>query len=117
MVLQIGVVYQTPRSDLERIPGMLKAAVEDQEQVRFDRAHFTEFGAFSLNFEVVYFVLSPDFALYRDIQQAINLGIHRRFEEAGIAFAYPTQVLILQREQAQRDQAPGESLNEAPASQ
>jgi MscS family membrane protein len=45
----------------------------------------------------VYFVLSPDFALYRDIQQAINFSIHRRFEEAGIEFAYPTQELILRR--------------------
>ena len=97
IVFQIGVIYQTPRSDLERIPDMLKAAVEEQPQTRFDRAHFTEFGAYSLNFEVVYFVLSPDFALYRDIQQAINLGIHRRFEEAGIAFAYPTQELIMRR--------------------
>jgi small-conductance mechanosensitive channel len=30
-------------------------------------------------------------------QQGINLGIHRRFEEAGISFAYPTQELILRR--------------------
>jgi MscS family membrane protein len=96
-VFQIGVIYQTPRNDLERIADMLKAAVEEQEQTRFDRAHFTEFGAFSLDFEVVYFVLSPDFALYRDIQQAINFSIHRRFEEAGIEFAYPTQELILRR--------------------
>ncbi len=97
IVFQIGVIYQTPRGDLERIPDMLKAAVEEQPQTRFDRAHFTDFGAYSLDFEVVYFVLSPDFALYRDIQQAINLGIHRRFEEAGISFAYPTQELILRR--------------------
>jgi MscS family membrane protein len=97
IVFQIGVIYQTPRNDLERIADMLKAAVEEQEQTRFDRAHFTEFGAFSLDFEVVYFVLSPDFALYRDIQQAINFSIHRRFEEAGIEFAYPTQELILRR--------------------
>ncbi len=100
VVFEVRVVYRTPRSDLERIPEMLRAAVEDVAQVRFDRAHFTEFGSYSLNFEVVYYVLSPDFLLYRDIQQAINLGIHRRFEEAGIAFAYPTQVLIVHNSQA-----------------
>jgi len=27
----------------------------------------------------------------------VNLGIHRRFEEAAISFAYPTQELILRR--------------------
>ena len=28
-----------------------------------------------------------------DTQQAINLGLFRRFAEEGIEFAYPTQVL------------------------
>jgi small-conductance mechanosensitive channel len=32
-----------------------------------------------------------------DTQQSINLGIHQKFEEAGISFAYPTQELILRR--------------------
>lgn len=104
VVFEVRVVYDTPRSDLERIPDLLKAAVVEVPQVRFDRAHFTDFGSYSLNFEVVYYVLSPDFTLYRDIQQAINLGIHRRFEEAGIAFAYPTQLLILQNGPAQAEQ-------------
>jgi small-conductance mechanosensitive channel len=30
-----------------------------------------------------------------DIQQAINLALHRRFAAAGIAFAYPAQTLFL----------------------
>jgi small-conductance mechanosensitive channel len=94
---RIGVVYQTPRDLLERIPGMLREAVEEQAHTRFDRAHFAEYGDFALLFEVVYYVLSPDYALYMDIQQGINLGIHRRFEDAGVSFAYPTQELILRR--------------------
>lgn len=97
IVFRIGVVYRTPRLLLERIPGMLREAVEEQPHTRFDRAHFFEFGDYALIFEVVYYVLSPDYALYMDIQQGINLGIYRRFEEAGVSFAYPTQELILRR--------------------
>ncbi len=97
IAFRIGVVYQTPRAQLERIPVMLREAVEEQPKTRFDRAHFAEFGDFALMFDVVYYVLSPDYGLYMDIQQGINLSIHRRFEEAGIAFAYPTQELILHR--------------------
>jgi small-conductance mechanosensitive channel len=33
-----------------------------------------------------------------DIQQAINYRIHERFEQEGIAFAYPTQTLLLRNE-------------------
>lgn len=91
------VVYQTPRALLEQIPDMLREAIEAQPQTRFDRAHFAEYGEFALLFEVVYYVLGPDYGLYMDTQQSINLGIHQRFEEAGISFAYPTQELILRR--------------------
>jgi len=97
IVFRIGVIYQTPRVQLERIPHMLREAVEEVPDARFDRAHFAEYGDFSLNFEIVYYVQSPDYAVYMDTQQAINLGIHRRFEEAGVSFAYPTQELILRR--------------------
>jgi small-conductance mechanosensitive channel len=97
IVFQIRVVYQTPRALLEQIPDMLREAVEAQPQTRFDRAHFAEYGDFALLFEVVYYVLGPDFGLYMDTQQSINLGIHQKFEEAGISFAYPTQELILRR--------------------
>lgn len=97
IVFRIGVVYQTPRQLLERIPEMLREAVEEQPDARFDRAHFFEYGEFALNFEIVYYVQSPDYTLYMDIQQGINLGIHRRFEQAGVSFAYPTQELILRR--------------------
>jgi len=96
VVFTIGVTYRTPRARLEEIPGMLRAAVEAQPGTRFDRAHFTTFGDSALIFEVAYFVLVPDYGVYRDIQQAINLEVHRRFEEAGIEFAYPTRTILLQ---------------------
>lgn len=96
----IGVTYQTPREKLRRIPEIVREAVEREEKTRFDRSHFKEYGSFSLNFESVYYVLDPDFNLYMDIQQAINLRIHERFEEEGIEFAYPTQTVYVAREAA-----------------
>jgi small-conductance mechanosensitive channel len=97
VAFRIGVVYQTPRELIERIPGMLREAVEEQPAARFDRAHFFEFGDFALTFELVYYVVSPDYGVYMDTQQGINLAIHRRFEAAGVEFAYPTQEIILRR--------------------
>ncbi len=59
--------------------------------MRFDRAHFKEYGDSSLNFEVVYYVLSPDYTVYMDIQQAINLAIFRKSQDQGIGFAFATR--------------------------
>lgn len=95
IVFTIGVSYGTPYHAIAAIPGIIRNIVEDTAQVRFDRAHFKEYGTYSLNFEVVYWVLSPEFALYMDIQQQINLEIFRRFEEEGIQFALPMQNLYL----------------------
>ncbi|NJN17119.1 MAG: mechanosensitive ion channel family protein [Oscillochloris sp.] len=95
IVFSVGVLYETPAARLRIIPQILRDAVEAQEQVRFDRAHFRTFADFSLDFEVVYYVLSSDYNLYMDIQQAINLMIFDRFEAEQIGFAYPTQQLYV----------------------
>ena len=95
VVFSIGVTYQTPREKLEKIPTILRESIEAQDKIRFDRSHFKAYGDFSLNFETVYYVLGPDYNLYMDIQQAINMAIHKRFEEEAIEFAYPTQTLFV----------------------
>jgi small-conductance mechanosensitive channel len=99
IVFAIGVTYQTPRPLLELIPTILREAVEAQQQTRFDRAHFKAHGDFALLFETVYYVTVPDYNAYMDVQQAINLTVHRRFEEESIEFAYPTQTLFLVRQE------------------
>ena len=92
----IGVTYDTSPDVVERIPAMLREAVESQEQVRFDRSHFVSYGDSALNFETVYFVLTADYARYADINQAVNLAIYRRFANEQIQFAYPTRTVVLQ---------------------
>jgi small-conductance mechanosensitive channel len=89
----VGAAYGTPRALVQAIPGLIRAAVEEQKQVRFDRSHFRGYGDSSLDFETVYYVLSPDYNIFMDIQQAINLRIMERFEEQGIAFAHPIRVV------------------------
>jgi len=93
----IGVTYDTPRDKLKKIPAILRQAIERQPKTRFDRAHFKSYGEFSLLFETVYFVGVPDYNVYMDVQQDINLAIHEAFEHEGIEFAYPTQTLYLRR--------------------
>ena len=61
---------------------------------KFNRcAHFKSFGESSLDFEVVYWVNSPDYNRYMDIQQTINLALKARVESLGLAFAFPTRTL------------------------
>lgn len=93
VVFAFGVLYQTAVRELEEIPALVRRIVDDTENTRFDRAHFKEFGDSAYVFEVVYYVLQPDYNLYMDCQQRINLELCRAFEERGIEFAYPTRTL------------------------
>lgn len=97
VLFSVGVTYETPQEKVVQVSQILREAVEAHEKVRFDRAHFKSFGGSSLDFEIVYYVLSPDYNVYMDIQQAINLEIFRRFNDQGIEFAYPTQTLYVRK--------------------
>jgi small-conductance mechanosensitive channel len=98
VVFSIGVTYDTPRDSLRQIPGIIRKAVEAQDKTRFDRSHFMKYGDYALEFETVYYVKSPDYNIYMDIQQAIYLAIHEAFEQSRIEFAYPTQRLLVENQ-------------------
>jgi small-conductance mechanosensitive channel len=99
IVFSLGVVYQTPPEKLAQIPEMIREIIDSHELTRFERSHFAKYGDFSLDFETVFWVKKPEYAVYMDIQQAVNLEIFRRFESEGIDFAYPTRTLFITREQ------------------
>ncbi len=101
----IGVVYETPSEKLQMIPKIAQEIIEAQPYARFDRAHFFRFGDFSLDFEIVYYVEGPDYTRYMDTQQAINLGLFKRFEAEGINFAYPTRELVIRPQKGQAAEA------------
>ncbi len=96
-VLTLGVVYETTHEQLAKIPTLIEEVIKAEPGVTFDRAHFAKFGAYSLDFEVVYFVESAQYLTYMNVQQAINLKIFKVFEDAKIGFAYPTQTILVSK--------------------
>jgi small-conductance mechanosensitive channel len=99
VVFSFGVTYETDRAALREIPQTVRRIVEAQPETRFDRCHFAKYGDFALAFEAVYYVLSPDYNRFMDVQQEINLDLYASFEDAHIQFAYPTQKLFLAQAQ------------------
>ena len=97
VVFSFGVVYSTAAGKLKTIPQVVRDIIESMEEARFDRAHFKDFGDFSLNFEVVYYVLSADYNVYMDKQQSINLRLFELFEKEKIEFAFPTRTLFVNK--------------------
>ena len=98
VVFTLGVTYDTSLEEVKAIPGIIKEAIASLNHTAFDRAHFSSYGDFSLNFEVVYNILSGDYNKYMDVQQEINFIIKEKFEERGIEFAFPTQTLFVNKD-------------------
>ncbi|MCF8708113.1 mechanosensitive ion channel family protein [Rhizorhapis sp. SPR117] len=86
----IGVIYQTDPDAAAGIPDLLREIVEANNAV-FIRSGFVGFGQSSLDFEVEFEVYSPNYEEVYQTRHLIGLGILKRFNEAGLEFAYPTQ--------------------------
>jgi small-conductance mechanosensitive channel len=81
------VPYDTPVEKLERIPLLLKSAVEKQPETRFDRAHLVRLGEMAYELELAYFVEQPEYVRFLDVQQAVYLDVIRAFAAEGIVIA------------------------------
>jgi small-conductance mechanosensitive channel len=96
VVQKFSVSYLTPVEQLEKISGWVKEIVTRQKKTRFDRCHFSNYGESSLDFELVFYVLDPDYNIYMDIQQEIFLEIFKLLHQQKIDFAFPARKIYLQ---------------------
>ncbi len=108
-----GLGYDSSPEQLEAVPGIVKRLISSRPSLKLDRVHFQGFGESALNFEVVYFVTSPDYALYMDEQQRLNLAMMREFAELGVHFAVPSRrVFVVNEDDGARTPARGDEAEE-----
>jgi len=108
-LFEIGIEYNQPAEKLREAKKLIIETIEATEDVRFDRVHFKGFGDYALLYECVYWVLSPQYPVFMDKQEQINLGIYERFEAAGIPFAFPTRTLMVRQEETWKMETPPSS--------
>jgi len=92
----IRVAVDTPLQKLKRVPDLIESVIQKIELAEFERAHLKEFGDFSLNFEVVYYMKTSDYNEYMDTQQKINFGIIEAFREEDVRLSFLTTKIFLQ---------------------
>jgi small-conductance mechanosensitive channel len=93
-LFRLDVHYETPVPALAAVPRAVREIIEATPETRFDRCHLLSCGVAALQFEVVYFVTSPEFKVYADAQQSINLRILERFSALGVSFMGATPALV-----------------------
>lgn len=96
IVFSFGVLYSTPAEKLPQIKEIVRTIFEGLDKARLDRVHFKQLASFSLDYEVVYYVLESDYTLYMDVQEQINLMLFERLQKEGFEFAFPTQTVFVE---------------------
>jgi MscS family membrane protein len=89
--LTIGLTYEATADQMEKAIATIKdtiLAVKGIEQDTIE-TRFVNFGAFSLDLDVVYWV--TDMGNWKIITHNINMGLKRNLDNAGIDMAFPTE--------------------------
>jgi len=93
----IRLTYDTPADKLKEMPKLLESIVREHAQARFERCHLKTLGESCFQFELSYFVQQPAVNPMLDLQQAVNFRIIDELRRLGVEFAYPTQLVVLDR--------------------
>lgn len=89
--LAIGVTYQTSPEVCREIPDMVAAIIAKQEKAVLIHCCMTNFGASSLDYELLFDVLDEQAEVFNKVRHEICISILETFAAKGIEFAYPTQ--------------------------
>jgi small-conductance mechanosensitive channel len=97
VIFKFGVAVNTSLDKLKIIPAIIENIIKNVKFAEFSRVHFTEIGDFSHNFEVVYYMETPDYTKYLDAKEEINLAIIEAFEKEDIVMPFPTQTILFEK--------------------
>jgi small-conductance mechanosensitive channel len=103
----LDVHYETAVAALAAVPAAVREIIEGTPNTRFERCHLLRLTPTAVQFEAVFFVTQPDYQIYADAQQAINLRILEKLRALDVAFvaAVPTPVRIAPPKDAKSDGA------------
>jgi len=93
----IRVRFDTPTDKLKALPQLLEKIVREHPQAHFERCHLKTLGESAFQFELSYFVQQPAANPILDLQQAVNFRIIDEMRRLGVEFAYPAQLVFLDR--------------------
>lgn len=94
----LTIPYDTPPDKVQEALEIVKDILKDHEGMHPDfppRVYFNEFNATSLNLFMIYWYHPAEFWDYMAFTEKVNLELLRRFNAAGIEFAFPTQTVML----------------------
>jgi MscS family membrane protein len=91
----VGVTYGSKPEQVEALLRDIRELLKNEPGVHqeFIAVNFVNFGAFSLDLQVIYFAADPDLLKSLELRERINLAIMKLVAANGLGFAFPTQTI------------------------
>jgi MscS family membrane protein len=97
-IMNIGITYNTPPKKVEQAITIVKDILKDHEGMHEDwppYVYFKDFADSALIIFAIYWYHPPAYWDYMKHAEYVNLEILKRFNKAGIEFAFPTQTVYM----------------------
>lgn len=104
--MNIGITYDMPVGKLERATAILKEIYGGSQMTHDLIVGFNQFADNALNILVIHWWKGVDYKEYVAGMHGLNLEVKRRFDDEGIAFAFPSRTVYLRQDGEWRMQLP-----------
>lgn len=97
-IMNVTITYDTPPDKMQEALDILKDILKDHEGMDEEfppRIFFNDYNTSSLNILVIYWYHPPEYWKYLEHAEYVNMELLKRYNEAGIEFAFPTQTLYV----------------------
>jgi MscS family membrane protein len=106
-VMNIGLTYDTSAERLQEATKILEEIYRAHPMTHDLVIGFNQFADSALNVQVIHWWKGLDYKQYMAGLQDLNLSVKKRFDEAGISFAFPSRTVYLRQEGDWRVDLPG----------
>ncbi len=99
----ITITYDSGQRGAGRAVQIIKEVLSNVPEINTapenpPRVYFSDFNDWALNIYMSYWVRPPDYWLYHEVNERVNLEIMKRFEAEQIEFAFPSQTLYVKKD-------------------
>jgi MscS family membrane protein len=96
-LITLSLTYGTTPAKMQEAVTILRDIFTKHPRTHDAWIYWKDYGAHSLDIFIVYWCKSTVFKEFLETMEEINLEIKRRFDAAGLEFAFPTQTIQLQQ--------------------
>ena len=102
--INIGITYDTTAKQLQSALEIVRDIYASHPKTQNAVITFNKFEESSLNIQIVHWHKSDVWAAYMRSLEEMNLELKKRFDSAGVNFAFPTRTLYLSQKPEESDQ-------------